>query len=197
MWSVMKEKAANTGFASDEGLMEAVSQGRHDALNILLDRYMSVVSRTSYRILCDQADSDYVTQKVFLKLWSSLSGYDGRYTLMIWIYRITCSLCLERLHRRKFLDLLAISSSVYEMSAPQPLSPEEDFITKETWEIFCRVSRHLSPRQRMVFVLCDLEGLTIEESGTITGLGQEQVKEGLRTARKVLRTELERYGKVR
>ena len=51
MWSVMKEKAANTGFASDEALMEAVSQGRHDALNILLDRYMSVVSRTSYRIL--------------------------------------------------------------------------------------------------------------------------------------------------
>lgn len=197
MWSVMKEKAANTGLASDEALMEAVSQGRHDALNILLDRYMSVVSRTSYRILCDQADSDYVTQKVFLKLWSSLSGYDGRYTLMIWIYRITCSLCLERLHRRKFLDLLAISSSVYEMSAPQPLSPEEDFITKETWEIFCRVSRHLSPRQRTVFVLCDLEGLTIEESGVITGLGQEQVKEGLRTARKVLRTELERYGKVR
>ena len=39
----MKEKAGNIGFGNDEALMWAVSQGRRDALNALMDRYMPMV----------------------------------------------------------------------------------------------------------------------------------------------------------
>ncbi len=184
-------------YTDDAALMGAVALGRQGALDQVLDRYMSMVSRTSYRILCDREDSEDVTQEVFIKVWRNASDFDGRYSLSTWIYRITCNLCYDRLRRRKVLSLFSITRSVYETSAPMALSPEEDFITKETWEIFCRVSRHLSPKQRAVFTLRDLEGLDTDEIESVTGLTADQIKSNLHIARKKIRQELERYGKVR
>ena len=184
-------------YASEAALMDAVALGRQEALSIVLDRYMQMVSRTSYRILCDRGDSEDVTQEVFIKVWRNASGFDGRYSLSTWIYRITCNLCYDRLRRRRVRSLLSIAPSVYETSAPVALSPEEDFITKETWEIFCRASRNLSPKQRTVFTLRDLEGLDTEEVKAVTGLTSDQIKSNLHIARKKIRQELEQYGKVR
>lgn len=184
-------------YTSDTALMGAVALGLQDALKVVLDRYMPMVSRTSYRILCDRDDSEDVTQEVFIRVWKNASGFDGRYSLTTWIYRITCNLCYDSLRRRKVLSMFSISPSVYETSAPEPLSPEEDFITKETWEIFCRASHNLSPKQRAVFTLRDLEGLDTEEITAITGLTPDQIKSNLHIARKKIRIELERYGKVR
>ena len=184
-------------YANDVALMGAVALGRQDALNEVLDIYMPIVSRTSYRILCDRDDSEDITRKVFLRVWMKASDFDGRCNLSIWIYRITCNLCHGCLRRRSMLSFFWISPSLYETSAPLPISPEEDYITKETWAIFCRASQHLSPRQRTVYTLSDLEGLHMEDVEAVTGLAKDEIKGNLRVARKKIRQELERYGKVR
>lgn len=183
--------------SGDAYLMREVALGRSAALNIIMDRYMSMVSRTSYRILCDRSESEDVTQEVFIKVWRNAASYDERYSVLTWLYRITCNLCFGRLRRRRFLNLFSIHSSVYEASAPAAFSPEEDFITKETWAVFCRASQELSPRQRTVFALCELEGLPVGKVVEITGMTREQIKSNLCIAKKKIRQELERYGKVR
>lgn len=183
--------------SGDAILMEEVVLGSHEALRLVVDRYMSMVSRTSYRILCNRADSEDVTQEVFVKVWRNASSYDARYSISTWIYRITVNLCYDRLRRRRAMDFFSISPSVYEASAPVTLSPEEDFITKETWAVFCRASQELSPKQRAVFTLRELEGLSTEETASITGMTTDQIKSNLHFARKRIRQELEKYGKVR
>ena len=95
------------------------------------------------------------------------------------------------------MDLFSSGPAVYDASAPAALSPEEDFITKETWAIFCRASSVLSPKHRTVFVLKDLEGLSTEDIVSITGMTSGQIKSHLDLARKRIIEELERYGKVR
>lgn len=184
-------------YAGDAALMGAVALGWQDALDQVLDRYMGMVSRTSYRILCDRNDSEDITREVFIKVWKKASDFDGRCSLSTWIYGITCELCYGRLRRRKVLSLFANTPSLFETSAPMALSPEEDFITKLAWEIFCRASRQLSPKQRAVFTLADLEGLDAEEVEAVTGMTPEEIKTDLYIARKKIRQELEHYGKVR
>ena len=184
-------------YANDLALMGAVALGYQDALNMVLDRYMLMVSRASYRILCDRDDSEDITREVFVRVWTKASDFDGRCKLSIWIYHIICNLCLSRLRWRRVLSVLSITPPLYELSAPLAISPEEDFVTKETWEIFCRASQHLSPIQRTVYTLIDLEGLDMEDVEAITGLAEDQIKGNLRMARKKIRQELERYGKVR
>lgn len=181
----------------DAYLMAEIALGRQEALRQVMDRYMSMVSRTSYRILCDMPDSEDVTQEVFIKVWKNASWYDSSYSISTWIYRITVNLCYDRLRRRRVMDVFSIRPAVYEASAPTALSPEEDFITKETWAVFCRASLELSPKQRTVFTLRDLEGLSTEETASITGMTTDQIKSNLHFARKRIRQELERYGKVR
>ena len=183
--------------ADDASLIREVALGRQEALKVIMDRYMSMVSRTAYRILCDRPDSEGITRQVFMKVWRNASSYDGRYNVSTWLYRITCNLCFDRLHRRRILELFSIRPSVYESSAPAAMSPEEDFITKETWAIFCRASKELSPKQRTVFTLYDLEGLSSEDVNSITGMTADQIKDNLYIAREKIRQELERYGKVR
>ena len=183
--------------ASDAFLMREVALGRSEALRLIMDRYMSMVSRTAYRIMCDRPDSEAITKEVFIKVWRDASSYDDSYSVSTWLYRITCNLCFGRLCRRRFLFLFSIRPSVYESSAPAAMSPEEDFMTKETWAIFCRASQGLSPKQRIVFTLSDLEGLSSEKVASITGMTADQIKSNLHIARKKIRQELERYGKVR
>lgn len=184
-------------FESDEALMEAVSYGRRDAFETLVDRYMPVVSRTTLRILCDQSDSDLMTLAVFRTAWWSAAGFDGRFSLSVWMYRITFRLCLKRLRRNRFLDFISEPRAVYETSVPQSSSPEEDYITKEAWEIFCRASREMSLRQRAIFALCELEGLTVEDLQAVTGLSADSLEDNLLIARNKVISELEAYGKVR
>ena len=188
---------SDMGFENEVALMDAVTQGRKEALDVLLDRYMTIVSRTSFRILCDQEASNAVTREVFMKIWQRSTGFDGRCSLSTLIYRMTCRQCRKFLRRRWILDLLNLSPSIYETSSPQPLFPEEDYITKEAWEIFCRASRNLSAQQRTVYALCELELLQEEETGAVTGMSPGRIKDHLETARKNVISELQVYGKVR
>lgn len=185
------------GSYDDPALMGEVVLGRKDAFEVLLDRYIDMVSRTSYRILCDLPDSEEVTRKVFVRVWEHAPAYDSAYNVSTWIYRITCNLCFGCLRRRRYLSLLSIRPSVYETYSPAAISPEEDFITKETWEIYCRASRNLSSRQRVVYTLCELEELTAEEVEAVTDMKADQIDSDLQVARKMVRQELESYGKVR
>ena len=177
--------------------MVYIALGSQDALKRVMDIYMPMVSRISYRILCDRPESEEVTQEVFIDVWRKASCFDGRYSLSAWLCRITCNLCFRRLRMRHFMEVFSSRQYVYEYSAPLAESPEDDFITKETWAIFCRASQVLTSRQRAVFTLMELEGLTPEETAAATGLTLAQVDIDLQVARKYIRKELERYGKVR
>ena len=110
---------------------------------------------------------------------------------------MTCIFCYERLRRSRWLDFLAMRSDVYEASAPPVQSRKDDYIIKETWVIFCRASRELTAEQRVVYVLCELEGLSVHEAAVMAGRHFDEVGNDLRTARNRVRRELEIYGKVR
>ena len=184
-------------YSSDADIIRSIANGRLDAFNVIIDRYLDLVSRTSYLILCDRAASNEVTRSVFGWIWKKSSSYDEILSVEDWIYRITCSFCHVRLRRRRLLDYMAFQSDVYEKSAPEAFSQEEEYMTKEAWVIFCRASWELSSEQRIVYVLCELEGISVREAAVITGRYFEVTQNDLRTARNGVKRELEIYGKVR
>ncbi len=182
--------------SSDASLMKEVALGNPAAMDELMERYLPMAARISYRILCDIPESEAVTKEVFLKVWGSAGEYDFRHGVSVWISRIICNLCYIHIRRQHFLDLLSIHQSPYETSAPQPLSPEEDYITKETWEIYCRAARHLTAKQRAAFVLCELEELPITEVADIMHMSSSRIMENLTEAKEQIKQELSKYGKV-
>ncbi len=181
---------------SDSSLIKDIALGNPEALDMLMDRYLPMVSRVSYRILCVISESETVTGEVFMKVWESAGEYDFRHGVSVWIYRTICNLCYIHIRRIRFLDLLSIHPPVYETSAPHPLSPEEDYITKETWGIYCRAARFLTARQRTVFVLRELEELSTEDVAAIMNMRSDVIRDNLLEAREKIKAELTKYGKV-
>ena len=179
--------------AADSVLIREMSYDRYEAFIVLMDRYMPLVSRLSYRVLCDMRESESVAKKVFSSLWKNPYSFDDRYSLRIWLCRNTCSLCRQRL----FMHRLFGDMPIYEMSAPGACSEGEDFITKETWAIFCRASREMSSVQRIIYALIELEGLSTHEVTMIIGYNADMIRKELVISRNKIRKELERYGKVR
>ncbi len=175
--------------------INAVAKGSQDALKKLMDKYMPMVSRTAYRILCDRPESEDVTQEVFVKIWRNASKYDEkRCGASAWIYRITCNLCYDRLRKRRLLSLIGISpSETSYKDEPSSSSPEEDLINRERWKMICKISAGLSPKQRIIFTLRELEGLSVNEVAEITGMPANNIKSNLHLAKKRIMTELERY----
>ncbi len=182
--------------SDDASLVKGIVLGNPEAMEVLTDRYLPMVSRISYRILCDIAGSEAVTEEVFLKVWRSAGEYDFRRDVSIWMCGVIFSLCQVHIRRQRFLDLLSIHQSTYETSAPHPLTPEEDYITKETWEIYCRAARFMTVRQRAAFVFRDLEELPTADVASIMKMRSDRIRENLVTAREKIKEELAKYGKV-
>lgn len=182
---------------SDAYLVRAMAAGMRDAFAELTVRYMPLVSRCAYRILCDRSGSDEVTGKVFLRLWLNASEYDESLNVSQWICRMVCGLCVGRLRRLRVLEAFSVRTPVYEMSAPQASDSGDGYIIKESWDIFCRASRNLTPRQRVVFVLTELEGLEEEDVAVIMGISCARVRRNKSVAEVKIRSELELYGEVR
>lgn len=170
---------------------------RDDAFCELVDRYMPAVSRISYRILCDRPDSESVSYDVFMKMWRDPSGYDDALRMDLRIYGIVCRMCIRRLRWRGFQEMLSIRRPVYELSSPEALTPEEDYITRESWDIYCRASRNLSPRQRAVYVMVELEGLSVDEVSYVLKMPAGMVEEFYEEAVARIKEELGLYGEVR
>ncbi len=182
--------------SDDASLMKNIALGNPEAMEIMMDRYLQMVSRISYRILCDIPESEAVTEEVFMKVWRSAGEYDFRRDVSIWMCGIIYNLCQVHIRRQRFLDLLSIHQSTYETSAPHPLTPEEDYITKETWEIYCRAARFMTVRQRAAFVLRDLEGLPTASVASIMRMRSDRIRDNIVTARDKIKEELAKYGKV-
>lgn len=182
-------------FAEDASLMKNVVRGDTESFARIVDRYLPLVSRTSFRILCDRKDSEHVTEEVFQRAWENAGDYDLEMSVSEWLLKITCRLCRLRITRRRLLWLLAIRPDIYVTSAPVTDSPD-DYIGKKAWEIYCRASVKLTPRQRIVFTLCELEGMTKCDVHRITGYSRFSVRHSLFVAREKIKTELERYGTV-
>lgn len=193
MWTTESYMAA---FINDIELMERISEGDHDAVSLLVDRYGAMVYRTALKILCDDDQAKDVAQEVFIRMWRKSSSYDSRYPLRIWIYRITGNLCIDCLRKERLLHPFSgrtPDGKLPEKFMPLDASPENKLIMKEEWKAFAEASSQLSPRQRQVYVLRELEGLDTDDVSRMTGLTPDQIKSNLHYARKKMREILEKY----
>lgn len=179
---------------SDAELMAAISGGDETALRTLIRKFRPLVFRTAQRITCRVQDAEDITQEVFIRVWQQADRFNGKSSLTTWLYRIAANLSVDRLRRQK-----TILSRIRELvpgrtGERQDISAEDRMIASEEWEIFCKASERLSPKQRLVFTLKEIEGLDTEEVTFITGLDADQIKSNLYLARKAIKTLMEEYG---
>lgn len=177
---------------SDLALMKDVAVGRKDAFIVLLDRYLELVSRTSFRIMCDRKDSEAVTVRVFVSMFKDIESYDDRFTLGEWLLRKTCLFCRLRMVRRRTFRIFGAANDVFVQASPK-VDDQDDYVTKQAWELHCRATTHMTPLQGAAYALCALEGISTARVAHITGLTHFRIGHALHRAVEKEKEELRHY----
>jgi RNA polymerase sigma-70 factor (ECF subfamily) len=152
------------------------------------------------KFLCDEAEAADVVQESFLRVWKNVNRYDPGRKFTTWLYRVVANLCVDRLRilqRKRRVFLSADHNSVLE-DLPDERNWETLRAHQQLGEIIRTISGQLSKKQRLVFTLRDLQDLSVDEVGEITGLSIGSVKINLHYARRFIRDILVRkYGVAR
>lgn len=170
--------------ASDQEIVEKALAGDMQAFRQLVERHQRFVYALAYRMVGTVGDAEDITQETFIRLWKNLSRYRHEIKLTTWLYKITTNLCLDFLksaynkHTKRTLDLDDHRGMFSAWPADQPLLSEELAVALE------KISAELSPKQKAVFVLRDMEDLPMPEIGQILSLSSGKVKSNLYYARK-------------
>jgi DNA-directed RNA polymerase specialized sigma24 family protein len=172
-----------------------LSRSSLEAFSELLDVYVPLVSRTSYRIMCDRADSEFITVSVMLSMWNDRMSFRDDMPLMQELLRRTCRACRRRLFRRRILMLMSIDPDVFVAASPVVPSYDE-YIARQAWQIYCRASADFSDRQRFAYTLCELGGLSLASAAEGRGFRVSNLHAALAEARAAVKEGLAMYGKI-
>jgi RNA polymerase sigma-70 factor (ECF subfamily) len=172
-------------------LIASSKQGDASAFGKVVAAFQPLVFRVAFRLLCNGEDAQDIVQEVFVKAWLQLGRYNPQYRFSTWLYKIACNMCYDKLRSTSRSHALAeMPLSVAALSVASPEQVEASVVNRELKELILYLTGHLSPKQKLVFTLSDVEGLEAEEVGKITGLSAGQVKSNLHLARKYIRNKI-------
>jgi RNA polymerase sigma factor, sigma-70 family len=174
----------------DRQLVEAIRNGDADAFEILVRRKTTKVYSLCYRVIGNVEDAKDVAQLVFIKLWENIDKYDPQYAFDTWLYRMVTNVGIDFLRNRQSHEA-AVNSNlrlVKTVSDPdQGLSVQK----KEVEQVFSEISSSLSPKQKAIFVMREMEDLPSAEISRILGCRESTVRNHLFNARKTMQQQLQ------
>lgn len=180
--------------------LESLRAGDRAELARMVERYSNQIYRLALKFLGNPHDAEDVLQETFIKAMAALPNFEGRSSLSTWLYRIAMNESLMIL-RKASPDLVPVEEPDGEDDAPASglvltdwcCLPEEELLSGESRHFLDRAIRKLPETLRSVFVLRDVEGLSIRETAEALGISETAVKTRLLRARLKLRDELSVY----
>jgi len=181
--------------------LDALKSGDRDEFARLVDAYSGPIYRLAMKMLGDGQDAEDVLQNTFLNAFKHIRSFEGRSTLATWLYRIAANEALMMIRKQRpettLTDTSLEDDEGEDYSPVQFVDwcclPEDELLSSEARSRLDRAIQRLPERLRIVFILRDLEGLSIEETSQALDLSQTAVKTRLLRARLNLREQLSSY----
>ncbi len=170
--------------AVDE-LIASVRNGDAEAIDAWYRLEHPHVHRLCLGMLADATEADDLAQDAMLHLLDKLDDWDARRTYRPWRTTVVVNLCRDRWRR------LGSRARAEERASLEPLpsvpDPSHAAEAAEVRAALTKALRSLTPREREVFVLRDLEGNSTREAAHLLEIGESSVRSLLTLARRRLR----------
>lgn len=186
--------------SSDLALVHASKEGDVAAFGELVKRYDRKLFRIAHHLTRSAEDAEDVVQDAFLNAFQHLQQFREDAKFSTWLIRIVLNHALMKLRKRRLAKEFSIDSNSNSEDDHLPIdvvdwapNPEQLYKAAELREILRKALDKLSPGLRMVFVLRDIEGLSLEQTAEALGLSVAAVKARSWRARLQLRQRLSKY----
>jgi RNA polymerase sigma-70 factor, ECF subfamily len=185
----------------DPELVARAKAGELDAFEALTSRYEQRVYSLALRMLRQEQDAEDVTQQTFLSALENLEGFRGDASFATWLLRIATHAALKVIRKRKGLETISLEGATEEEEGydtiPHPeyiadwrQSPEQLVAKHEIQRLLEEALAKLDEKHRLVFLLRDVEGLSVKATAEALGLSEANTKVRLLRARLQLREQL-------
>lgn len=181
-------------------LVRAGQRGDVTAFNRLVIAYQELVYNVCHRMLNDAEAAADATQDAFIAAYNGLKGFRGG-SFRSWLLRVATNTCYDQLRRRKRqpstpLDDVVESGAVESSLVDRDPSPEAVALRHEFFAYVQEGLATLSPEQRIVVILSDIQQFSYEEIAEATSTSLGTVKSRLSRGRGHLRDFLLRQGEL-
>jgi len=179
-------------------LVEQARAGDYEAFEQLVDAHAGRLYSLGMRICRRNEDAEDVVQTTFLKALENLDSFRGEAAFGTWLHRIAANTALKVLRKRRGLPMAA---PIDDGGDDEPL-PEPQFVARWQDNVEQVVERRefrrelekaldeLDEKYRLVFILRDIEDLSVKDTAEQLGLSESNVKVRLMRARLMLRERL-------
>lgn len=173
----------------DRELVRLAKSDDKEAFEILVRRHQSRVFAVAGGILRNKEDVEDVAQQVFVKAYFSLKRFDQRAAFSTWLYKITVNECWDVLRKRKVRPLLYESDLSEEQAHEYNGFSEKATVpdVSDRLEARERVEKllvDLDERDRLMLILKEVQGFSVEEIAEILEINGNTVKVRLFRARR-------------
>ena len=175
----------------DRELVQTIRSGDADAFETLVRRKTSKVYALCYRIIGNAEDAKDISQLVFLKLWENLEKYDPHYAFDTWLYRMVTNVAIDFMRNKQSRDN-AVNSNLRLVRTAADAEQGVIVQRKEVENVFNEISNVLSPKQKTIFVMNQMEDLASAEIAKILGCRESTVRNHLFNARKLMQEQLQK-----
>jgi len=177
-----------------------VKTGDHEAFDAIFNRYIGTVYRQAIRLTGNHEEAEEVVQEVFLIVYEKVQTFRGASRFSTWLYRVTANDALSILRHRIKGEELPLDDYLpsFREDGHHQVRPvvdwsnelEEQLVSDERQRLIQQALDQLSPVDKAVVVLSDLEGLSDREIGSALGLSVSAVKARLHRSRLFMRGKL-------
>jgi RNA polymerase sigma-70 factor (ECF subfamily) len=180
--------------------IEALRNGDRAEFARLVDAYSAPIYRLGLRMLGNEQDAEDVLQNTFVNALTHMSTFEGRSSVLTWLYRIAVNEALMILRRGRpevNVDDTDSSDENDNISPTQFVDwgalPEDELLSAEGKQALDNAIQTLPESLRMVFLLRDIQELSIKDTADTLNLTEANVKVRLLRARLMLREKLSLY----
>jgi RNA polymerase sigma-70 factor (ECF subfamily) len=184
-------------------LLRRAQRGDFAAFEALVARFQPRVYGLARRILGQAHDAEDVTQQTFLSLIEHIDQFRAESAVATWVLRIATNHALKLLRKKRGLPMVALES-VADPDDGYATLPHPEFIAQwkenpaslahnaELRLLLDQAIAELDEKYRVVFIMRDVEGLSVRETAEALGLTEANTKVRLLRARLQLRERLTR-----
>lgn len=182
----------------DQALVELACRGHREAFRHIMQRCNQRLFRVARGVVNDDSEAEDVVQQAYLHAFESLATFRGDAALLTWMTRIVLNEAYGRLRqRRTTVGIEQIEAAQCDggriVAFPSKFGSEDPAAAAARAQIRAVVEHAIDALPepfRIVFVMREIEGCTVEETALSLGIRGETVKTRLHRARRLLRSAL-------
>jgi RNA polymerase sigma-70 factor (ECF subfamily) len=187
---------------NDEKLVELARQGSENAIRALIQRNNRRLFRVARAVVRNDGEAEDIVQETYVRAFTNLGSFRGDSSFSTWLTRIPLNEALGRKRKRQAsctlaeLDIVAAGpngrSVIKFPTAQTPPEADAEFGRRQVRDFLQNAVDELPDSFRVVFILRDIEEMSIEETASQLSLKPGTVKTRLYRARRLMRTTIEK-----